>query len=986
MLSRLGGHITRSPAAQWGSRSVRASTRVSRVDQLVCIRSQRVACTFSTSLPTTNGVDTISRDVPHARRAFSAETVSVCAQTQGQVEDWRMNLRNESSLELFGQRGEEWWTGPVPTSPTHSLPYFDIKSLTRADLLDYFKNTWVLTESLFAGLQGEEPFFRPPYHELRHPLIFYYGHPACLYINKLRVAGILSEPVNAYFEEILETGVDEMRWDDLSKNHMEWPTVDEIHTYRKQVFDKVCEVIESYPGFETLATDMQASPWWSVLMSVEHERIHLETSSVLFRELPLSVVHRPTHWPAVHPSANDRSTSPTQAQAPRPSFQCPVEGENYPRNPFIPVEAGVASLGKPKDFPTYGWDNEYGRKDMQIPAFKASKYMVTNGEFYQFVQSGGYCEQKYWSEDGWAWRCFRNSNNPCFWVQQGPKGLHQYKLRTVFEEVDMQWDWPAVVNYHEAKAFCAWKTERDRPDQPYRVLTEAEHHRLRDGPQADHSVIRQQGAKATHDRSDSDSLLSIAAESDNDKLTWLAHDPVMRLAHPSLGDRSEPQRSEARALNMNLVHGSEGPVTNSEPTRRGFHDVMGNVWEWCEDHQSPLPGFETHPVYVDFTLPCFDGEHQMIMGGSFVSTGDEASHWARYQFRPHFFQHASFRVVEPVLENDHEPWLATSCMDNEGPYAGKTSPFRSSEEGTRASGAAADVLRTDSQSQGSVDAQAVGAVPGLGASPGKLSSTPAQKQTQADYEHDEWLSRYLHLHFPPQQPAAGSYPTWIPSEARDFPVRCADKLLDAARAVNAPMGTALDLGCGVGGATFQLATARGGYESVTGVELSSAFVRAANMLATEGHVDYELRVEGDMMEVLRAQVPEHALRDRVRFLEGDAAEPSEDWGGPFDAILLGNLVCRLAQPSKTLAGIAGLLNPGGLLLITSPFSWKPEFSSREEWLGGTENGPRGRVGLAGVMEANGMELLEQGDMPLTIRHHARFYELIGSHATLWQRK
>lgn len=58
-------------------------------------------------------------------------------------------------------------------------------------LQDYFDNTWILTESLFAGLQGEEAFMCPPAHGLRHPLIFYYGHVAALYVNKLRAAGIL---------------------------------------------------------------------------------------------------------------------------------------------------------------------------------------------------------------------------------------------------------------------------------------------------------------------------------------------------------------------------------------------------------------------------------------------------------------------------------------------------------------------------------------------------------------------------------------------------------------------------------------------------------------------------------------------------------------------------------------------------------------------------------------------------------------------------
>lgn len=58
-------------------------------------------------------------------------------------------------------------------------------------LQQYFDNTWVLTESLFAGLQGEEAFMFRPLHELRHPLIFYYGHVAALYVNKLRSAGLV---------------------------------------------------------------------------------------------------------------------------------------------------------------------------------------------------------------------------------------------------------------------------------------------------------------------------------------------------------------------------------------------------------------------------------------------------------------------------------------------------------------------------------------------------------------------------------------------------------------------------------------------------------------------------------------------------------------------------------------------------------------------------------------------------------------------------
>jgi hypothetical protein len=61
---------------------------------------------------------------------------------------------------------------------------------------------------------------------LRHPLIFYYGHTACFYINKLLEKGLIHERVNPKFESIFAVGVDEMDWDDLDEAHYTWPTVE----------------------------------------------------------------------------------------------------------------------------------------------------------------------------------------------------------------------------------------------------------------------------------------------------------------------------------------------------------------------------------------------------------------------------------------------------------------------------------------------------------------------------------------------------------------------------------------------------------------------------------------------------------------------------------------------------------------------------------------------------------------------------------------
>jgi len=78
----------------------------------------------------------------------------------------------------------------------------------------------------------------------------------------------------------------------------------------------------------------------------------------------------------------------------------------------------------------------------------------------------------------------------------------------------------------------------------------------------------------------------------------------------------------------------------------GFGDIVGNVWQHSLTPMDLFPGFETHPLYEDFTTPTVDGLHAKIHGGSFISTGAAgATRDSRYAFRCHFYQHAGFRFV-----------------------------------------------------------------------------------------------------------------------------------------------------------------------------------------------------------------------------------------------------------------------------------------------------------------------------------------------------
>jgi 5-histidylcysteine sulfoxide synthase len=507
---------------------------------------------------------------------------------------WRKNI-GKSEIDLSVPRSSRWFTGMTPEDcpgycqdgKLYSLVIPNLETCTRQEALDYFNNTWTLSELLFSSLKGDEAFYRPPYHSLRHPLIFYYVHPAVLYVNKLRLAKLADGSIDSKFESLFETGVDEMSWDDMSKNDIEWPAVDEAQAYRRKAYELVTGVIASAPGLEPGHPPItEDNPLWALFMGFEHERIHLETSSVLIRELPLALLGRPEQFPANSVSKGGQS-----------------------EQEFLAVSAGPVRIGKSPTVPTFGWDNEYGERLVSVPAFEAGRSLVSNFQFWQFVEDGGYQNEKFWTVTGLRWKQFRNVKCPTFWVPDGPQGLNQFRLRTLFEVIDMPWDWPAVINYHEAEAFCAWLQANDS-DHAFRPLTEAEHRRL--------------------------------AAVNKFKLDV------------EKGEVISPRG------NLNLRSSSESSVIEDTVTAGGdtpFRDLYGNVWQWLGDHFNPLPGFKINRLYDDFSTPCFDGEHQMIAGGSFISTGDEASVHARFHFRPHFFQHAGLRVVRTGLSTAEDQGL-----------------------------------------------------------------------------------------------------------------------------------------------------------------------------------------------------------------------------------------------------------------------------------------------------------------------------------------
>lgn len=243
------------------------------------------------------------------------------------------------------------------------------------------------------------------------------------------------------------------------------------------------------------------------------------------------------------------------------------------------------------------------------------------------------------------------------------------------------------------------------------------------------------------------------------------------------------------------------------------------------------------------------------------------------------------------------------------------------------------------------------------------------------YESRRLVDEYLFFHYATFAEAAGTLP--VPREAWGFPTRVANELLDS----SSPAHTALDIGCAVGASSFELARF---VPKVTGIDFSNAFIRAAEELKTMGTLEASVALEGKRMQKFTARVPEMIERRRVAFETGDAMNLRSDLGA-FDVVLAANLVCRLPEPLRFIERLTDLVAPGGQLLLATPFSWLPEFTPEENWLGGKEDAAPSHEILADLLRpAFTLEFTK--DLPFLIREHSRKFQYGISLGTRWRRR
>jgi putative 4-mercaptohistidine N1-methyltranferase len=242
------------------------------------------------------------------------------------------------------------------------------------------------------------------------------------------------------------------------------------------------------------------------------------------------------------------------------------------------------------------------------------------------------------------------------------------------------------------------------------------------------------------------------------------------------------------------------------------------------------------------------------------------------------------------------------------------------------------------------------------------------------YDSDEAVAQYLLFHYGTPEQICPLLP-----EARGacgFPARCVSEPLRHIELRR--RGRALDLGCAVGRSSLELGRH---FDEVLGIDFSRRFVAEAERMRDERAVTVRVPREGDAVDEVRLALPEEMQAKHVRFAQGDACDLRAEIG-VFDFVLMANLIDRLPHPARCLARIGEFVAAGGWLVITSPYTWLPEYTAREEWLGGAESGTL--TAMKRLLEKE-FRFDRAFDLPFLIREHRRKFQWSVAEASLWQK-
>ncbi len=258
---------------------------------------------------------------------------------------------------------------------------------------------------------------------------------------------------------------------------------------------------------------------------------------------------------------------------PEPRFRDPAPAPPPGGGPLrgdARVPGGRLRLGAERSADHFVFDNEKWAHGVEIAPFAVARAPVTQAEFREFVEEGGYRRREPWSGAGWAWREGAAAEHPVYWR----RAAGGWERRAFDRWLPLEPHLPVLhVCWYEAEAYCRWAGRRLPSEAEWEAAASGE-----PGP---------------------DGRLGPG-----------------RRRHPWGDEPPAPGRAHLDWAGPGCCDVGAYPDGDSA---FGCRQMIGNVWEWTASDFLPYPGFAPDP-YRDYSQPWF-GTHKVLRGGSFATRG-----------------------------------------------------------------------------------------------------------------------------------------------------------------------------------------------------------------------------------------------------------------------------------------------------------------------------------------------------------------------------
>lgn len=350
------------------------------------------------------------------------------------------------------------------------------------------------------------------------------------------------------------------------------PTVTEIMDYRHAVDDRMQALLQDKLASSTEAANTKNESGRElvrelinlVTLGLHHEQQHQELLLMDIKHVFSCNPLKPTY--AIH-----------QPPATKPAAELIWQAH----------VGGVRHIGRdPSD--DFCFDNETPQHRVFVNDFQLANRTVTNSEWLDFIQDGGYQTASLWLSDGWNWLQANHDgahgsgyvmgqNAPLYWRQNE---YNEWLEFTLHGEQAIDPNQPVChVSFYEAEAYATWAGAR--------LPTEAE------------------WEVANHDNLD--------GSADND--------------------------SNSTVTKNFLDSQNFGPIGGTNP--------LGDVWEWTRSNYSPYPGYQPLPGSLGEYNGKFMNSQYVLRGGSFATPADHLRITYRNFFYPHMrWQFAGLRLAK----------------------------------------------------------------------------------------------------------------------------------------------------------------------------------------------------------------------------------------------------------------------------------------------------------------------------------------------------